>query len=230
MNGKLIVVEGTDCSGKETQTELLIKRLNSNGIETIRYSCPFYDTPTGKIIAGPYLGKEMVCSGWFKETAVNVDAKVASLYYAADRKYNIKKITDALNNGVNVILDRYVYSNMAHQGGKIDTKEKRDEMFTWLETLEFDLLELPVPDIKIFLHMPYEQSLKLKEGREEKLDEHEKNKNHLLKAEQTYFELAERYNFKTFECTDSKRIKTINEINDELYEYLMDVLLKKHTR
>ncbi len=233
MKGKLIVVEGTDCSGKETQTEMLIKKLNEDGIKTVRYSCPFYDTPTGKIIAGPYLGKETVCSGWFKETAVNVDAKVASLYYAADRKYNIEKVIDALNNGVNVILDRYVYSNMAHQGGKIETSKKRDEMFTWLENLEFELLELPVPDIKIFLHMPYEQSLQLKAGRKEKLDEHEKDKNHLLRAEQTYFELVERYDFKTFECVDNKRIKTIDEINEELYNYLLNILFKeekKYTR
>ena len=64
-----------------------------------------YDTPTGKIIGGPYLGKSYICDGWFPETAPNVDPKVSSLYYAADRKYNIHKVLDAINAGYNVILE-----------------------------------------------------------------------------------------------------------------------------
>ena len=87
--GKLIVIEGTDCSGKGTQSELLYQKLVSDGLNVYKTSFPMYDTPTGKIIGGPYLGKEHICLGWFKEGANNVPAKVASLYYAADRLYNI---------------------------------------------------------------------------------------------------------------------------------------------
>ena len=90
MRGKLIVVEGTDCSGKETQTNLLMKILENNDIPVTKFSFPNYESPTGKIIAGPYLGKPYVSNSWFKEGAVNVEAKVASLYYAADRLYNIE--------------------------------------------------------------------------------------------------------------------------------------------
>ena len=92
MRGKLIVIEGTDCSGKETQTNLLLKKLNSEGIKVEKFSFPNYQSPTGKIIGGPYLGKEYICDCWFSEGATKVDPKVASLYYAADRKYNIHKI------------------------------------------------------------------------------------------------------------------------------------------
>ena len=180
MIGKLIVVEGTDCSGKETQSNLLETKLNELGKRTTRLYFPKYDTPTGRIIGSCYLGKENLCNeylqsngGWFKEGASMVDPLVSSLYYAADRKYNIKEINDLLERGINVILDRYTYSNMAHQGCKYQTKEERLNFFKTIEKLEFDLLELPKPDIGIFLYVPYEIGNTLKQNREEKLDENE---------------------------------------------------------
>ena len=118
--GKLIVIEGTDCSGKETQTKLLIKKLKAENIKVDNFSFPAYNSPTGKIIGGAYLGKPHIGESYFKEGATNVDPKVAALYYTADRKYNIAQITKLLDSGINVILDRYIYSNMAHQGGKIE--------------------------------------------------------------------------------------------------------------
>lgn len=220
MKGKLIVIEGTDCSGKETQSNLLIEKLESESIRIKKFSFPNYNSPTGKIIGGPYLGKKYICEGWFTEGAPNVDPKVSALYYAADRLYNIDKIKFLLDNGVNVILDRYTYSNMAHQGGKISEKSLRYEMYEWLDNLEFNLLELPRPDIGVFLHMPYDLSLSLKKGREEELDQNESDKNHLLNAETAYIELAEKYNFYTIECNDGERIKSIEEINSDLYSYV----------
>lgn len=224
MKGKLIVIEGTDCSGKETQSKKLIENLEKNNKKVCYFCFPNYESPTGKIVGGPYLGNSYICDGWFKEKAPNVDSKVSSLYFAADRKYNINKIIDKLNDGYNVILDRYVYSNMAHQGGKWKTKEERNEMYNWLSKLEFDLLELPKADIKVFLHMPYNAINKLKAGRIEKLDQNEEDKEHLLNAENAYKEIAKKYNFYTIECTDNKRIKTIEEIQNELYNYIKDLL------
>ena len=153
MRGKLIVIEGTDCSGKETQTNLLIEKLRDKDIKVDNFSFPNYNSPTGKIVGGPYLGKDYISDTYFEEGPTQVDPKVASLYYAADRKYNISKIIFLLENGYNVILDRYIYSNMAHQGGKIFDDKERNSIYNWLEKLEFDLLELPKPDIAIFLHM-----------------------------------------------------------------------------
>ena len=218
MRGKLIVVEGTDCSGKETQTNKLVEKLTNDGRTVKRYSFPMYETPTGKIVGGPYLGKSYICEGWFPEGAPNVNNKVASLYYAADRLYNIDIINNDLENGIDVILDRYVYSNMAHQGAKLDIKRNRIELYKWLEELEFNLLGLPVPDIRIFLHMPTEYSKILKQGRAEAPDQHEQDENHLKCAEVAYKEIAELYDFNTIECVNNNEIRTIDNINDELYQ------------
>lgn len=221
--GKLIVIEGTDCSGKQTQSDLLVEFLNNIGIKTKKMGFPMYDTPTGKIVGGPYLGKDYICEGYFEEGASKVDPKVASLYYAADRKYNIKKITDVLNQGYNVILDRYVESNMAHQAGKILNPVEQSEMINWLDKLEYDFLELPRPDMTIFLHMPYEFSLKLRMGREEKGDQHETSKEHMICAENTYLLLAKRYMYDTIKCVDDNgNIRSINDISKEIQKLVLE--------
>lgn len=224
MKGKIIVIEGTDCSGKETQSKKLIERLNKEGIKTEYFSFPQYNTPTGRIVGGPYLGKSYICECWFPEGAINVDPKVASLYYAADRRYNVGKINEMLDNGINVILDRYVYSNMAHQGGKLKDQNERFKMFEWLETLEFGLLELPHADIKLFLHVPYEVSNELKKSRTELPDQHEMSEEHLKNSEKAYLEIVGKYNFKKFECNDGNKIRPIEDINNEIYNYIIDLL------
>lgn len=231
MRGKLIVIEGTDCSGKETQSKLLEEKLNKLNIKAKRLSFPNYDTPTGKIIGACYLGKEDLCTkllkdsnGWFDEGAGEVDGLVSSLYYVADRKYNINQIDDLLNNGVNVILDRYTFSNMAHQGGKITTQEERFQFFKKMEVLEFDLLDLPKPDLVILLYVPYQVTIKLQETREEAADQNEKDKKHLKRAEQTYLELRALYQFKMIECTKDGDMRSISEIQEELLDKVLQLL------
>lgn len=219
MKGKLIVIEGTDCSGKETQSKMLLENLKKQKIKIEQFSFPNYDSPTGIIIGGSYLGKSHIGPCIFSEGAVNVDPKVASLLYAADRLYNINKIDELLKTGTNVILDRYVFSNMAHQGGKIDEYDKRIKMYKWLEKLEFDLLNLPKPDISIFLHMPYDQAVKLKQNRTE-IDQHEMDEHHLKMAEKAYIELSNLYNWYTIECNNGDTIKTKGEIQGEIIEYV----------
>lgn len=221
--GKLIVIEGTDCSGKETQSNLLYEKIKlENNI--IKTSFPMYDTPTGKIVGGSYLGKEHISECLFKEGAVNVDPRVASLYYAADRLYNINKINEALNDDYLVLLDRYVESNMAHQGGKIFDSKERNKMYEWLEKLEYDLLKLPRPDLTIFLYMPYQYALELKKNRTE-LDQHELSKEHLINAEKAYLELANKYNFEIINCVKDGIIRTKEDINDEIYS-----IVKQYTK
>lgn len=216
MRGKIIVIEGTDCSGKETQSKKLIERISN-----LKYfSFPNYDSPTGKIIGGPYLGKSYICDGWFKEGADEVNPKIASLYFAADRKYNIAKINQMLDDGYNVILDRYVYSNMAHQGGKIKDTNERHKMYKWLEQLEFDLLELPKPDIKIFLYVPLEVSMEIRKNRTESFDQHESNLEHLRHAENAYLEIAELYDFIKVDCTIDNKMLPIEDINEIIYQHI----------
>jgi len=218
MRGTLLVIEGTDCSGKQTQSELLVERLKNEGYDVVKYSFPNYESPTGKIVGGPYLGKSYICEGWFSEGAPNVSGKVASLYYAADRLYNIDMINESLDKGSIVILDRYVESNMAFQGSKYDTKEERRKMFLWLETLEYELLELPRPNGILFLYMPYQYACELKKNRDEVPDQNELDENLLKNAEMTYLELSELYNYDKIDCVKDGKIRTIDDINDEVYE------------
>ena len=215
MRGKLVVIEGTVCSGKETQAKLLEKKLNDKGIKAKHISFPNYDTPTGRIIGECYLGRNGN-GGWFNEGASNVDSYVSSLYYAADRKYNIGYINQLLNEGVNVILDRYTFSNMAHQGGKIDSQEERFDFFKKIDILEFDLLRLPKPDLVVLLYVPYQITLELQKNRGEVIDENESDKRHLKLAEQTYLELKALYHFYMIDCTNDGKMRTIESINTEL--------------
>lgn len=224
MRGKLIVVEGTDCSGKETQTKRIVERCEKKGIKVYNYSFPRYDTPTGKIVGGPYLGKSYICDGWFSEGATNVDALVASAYYAADRRYNIKEIIEHLNNGDIVLLDRYVESNMAHQGGKLETKEERQKMYEKLDELEFGIMELPRPDAVIFLYMPSPYAAILRQGRAEAADQLERDMEHLAKAEQAYLELTEKYGYIKIDCVKNDVIRTIDDINNEVMDRFEEII------
>lgn len=216
MKGKLIIIEGTDCSGKETQAKKAIEELQKKGISVFKFAFPNYDSPTGKIVGGPYLGKASICEGWFKEGATNVDGLVASAYFAADRRYNINIIKEHLDKGEVVIVDRYVESNMAHQGGKIKEKDERLKMYEKLDKLEFDIMELPRPDAVIFLYMPYEYASILKQSRKEAPDQHESSKEHLKQAENAYLELTEIYNYIKIDCVKDDVIRTIDDISDEV--------------
>lgn len=216
--GKLIVIEGTDCSGKETQAKMLVEKLNNDGIKAERLSFPMYDTPTGIIIGGPYLGKKHISEGYFPEEAMNVDPMVASLYFMADRRYNIHKVNELLDKGYYVILDRYVTSNMGHQGGKIKSKEDRLKMYKWLEKIEYGFLNLPKPNLVIFLHMPYQCVLELRSNRGESADQHESNEEHLINAENSYLELVDLYDFKKVECANNNIIRTPEDISKDVYE------------
>lgn len=223
MRGKLILIEGTDCSGKETQANLLIDFLKQEGINVVKFSFPDYDSPTGKIIGGPYLGKDYICDGWFPEGATKVDPKVSALYYAADFLYHLPLMNKELESGKWIVLDRYFYSTFAHQGGKVSNKDKRYDMYKWFEKLEIELLGLLEPDIKVFLHMPYECSCILKKNRIEAPDQLESNAKHLKSAEKSFKEIAKLYNFETIKCGTKQKIKTIDEIHSEVVE-----LMKKY--
>ena len=217
--GKLIVIEGTDCSGKETQSNLLREKLVNDGLHVSKMQFPAYDTPTGRIIGGCYLGKDMFPESdraWFPEGATNVDPLAASALYAADRRYNLNRINNELANNDVVILDRYVESNMAHQGGKISDEAERKEMYRKLEMMEFQVMGLPRPDQVYLLYMPYLQALELKKGRNEKPDQHEANPEHLKSAERAYLELAQIYGFDVINCVNDGTIRTIPDINQEL--------------
>ena len=158
------------------------------------------------------MGKED--KSWFKEGSIKVDPKIACLYYAADRKYNFDIINDYLEKGYYVVIDRYVSSNMAHQGAKIEDPDERFELFEWIDKLEYWLLELPKPDVTILLHVPYKYTQELMKN--EDLDESEKDKNYQKESIKTYLELASLYNWRLIECIKDDKLRSIEDINDEI--------------
>ena len=222
--GKLIVVEGTDCNGKETQSNLLVENLNKIGIKTEKYCFPRYNSPTGKIIAGAYLGKPEYGEGYFTEGASKVDPLVASLYFSADRKYNIKDITTKLDSGINVVVDRYVDSNLAHQGAKIKDIKQRNKFVKTLQTLEYKLLELPKPDITVFLYMPFACANILKANRKEKSDQHESDDEYLQNSEKMYLYLAKKNRYIKIDCSKENSPKDIQQIQQEIFDKIVKML------
>ena len=207
--GKLIVIEGTDCSGKQTQTDILVKNLRELGYKAISFGFPNYASPTGKIIGEAYLGKNS--PSYFLEGIENVDPKISSLYYAADRAYNIDIIKKYLEHDYIVVLNRYVESNMAFQGGKIKDIKKRNMMYEWLDNLEFVLLDLPRPDYVMFLYLPYEYVCELKKKRGQ-----ESNVNILHMAEIAYLELSTIYDYEKINCLKNNQLRTIEDIAEEI--------------
>ncbi len=224
MKGKIIVIEGTDCSGKETQTSLLVQNLKKQGRKIERLSFPDYDSPTGKIVGGPYLGRTGMGESFFKEGAAAVDPKVAALYYAADRRYNRERILEYLNEGIDVVLDRYVESNMGHQGGKIFDKDERLKLYNELEVLEYNFLELPKPDITIFLYVPYKKVAELMKGRTGS-NGYEKSPLHIRNAEHAYLELAQIHNYKKIDCVDkNNKLRDILDIQEEILDIVKEII------
>jgi dTMP kinase len=230
-NGKIIVIEGTDCSGKETQTRLLVEKLEAMGKKVKRISFPMYDTPTGKIIGACLLGKPEMCNsylkedhGFFPEGGGNVDSLAAIDLYAADRRYNLPKIKELLNDGYIVIIDRYVASNMAHRGGLLENRNDRLKIYKKIELLEYEINELPRPDKTILLYLPYEYACILKKNRKEIADETERNEKYLKMGEKAYLELSALYDYDLIECVKNKEIRTIEDINQELFEKIKEIL------
>lgn len=209
MRGKLLVIEGTEGSGKETQADLLVKRLNEMGEKAVKMRFPMYDTPTGKIIYEHILNKDG--NSYFDE---EVDPKALSLYYAADRVNNIGKINELLDKGVHVVLDRYVESNMAYQASKFDDVKDRVNMIFWMEQLEFNLLDLPRPDKVIFLFLPYQYRPLVGEVADSKYHN----------IEMTYHLLSRRYDFGVVSCVNDDKLKDINSISDEVLEYVKNII------
>jgi dTMP kinase len=222
----IIEVEGTDGSGKNTQAKKLVERLNQDGFPSEIMSFPTYDSASGRIVGQCYLGKQGLGEGdvaWFGD-ANSVDPRLASVYYAANRLQEKNKMLKILQSGKGLILDRYVESNMAHQGGKAKTPEERDEIIDFIEGLEYRHLKLPRPDLTIFLHMPYEHAEKLREKRGGLKDGHESNSEHLKRAEETYVYLANIYGWEKINCTRLGNVKTIEEISDEVYQSVMKTI------
>ena len=221
--GKLIIIEGTDGSGKQTQTELLYKKLcELKGKEKIKkISFPNYDSKASEPV-------KMYLSGEFGKKAQSVNAYAASVLYSVDRFASYKmEWENFYNSGGIVVSDRYTISNMIHQVPKIDNEIEKEKYLKWLVDLEWNKIGLPKPDIVFFLDIPFEISQKLMEDRENKItgkkekDIHEKDKKYLKNAYEVAKELSVRYGWNVISCVNEGKLRGIEDINDEMLEIIL---------
>ncbi len=212
--GKIIVIEGVNDSGKETQSKLLAKTLKEEGYKVVEFSFPMYKSPTGKIFKNCVLGKDG--NGYFEEGYENLDPYVVCLYTAADRKYHKEKIEKYLKDDYIVILNRYTSSNMAHQGSRYSDSEERFYMYQWIDKLEYWLLKLPKPDCTILLKVPSKYLNQLDEKQVSfTFQEDIFDQDQVLKA---YIELSELYNWDSIDCVLNDKMKSVEEIHKEIME------------
>jgi dTMP kinase len=154
MKGKLIVIDGSDGSGKATQTKLLVERFHTEGIPVETLDFPQYEAN----LLGKLIGE---CQAGEHGDFLHSDPFVASVLYGADRFESKKIIETWLSDGKNVVLDRYTSANQIHQGGKIADDAKRSDFLKWLDRLEYGVFGLPRADLTVYLRMPTELSVGL---------------------------------------------------------------------
>jgi dTMP kinase len=219
MNGKLIVFEGTDGSGKSTQFKLLCERLQAQGTSFRRLVFPQYEEPSSALIR-MYLGGE------FGSHPSDVNAYAASTFYAVDRYAAWKKVWEQEYKAGGLILsDRYTTSNAVHQGGKLSQAEQ-PAFFDWLFDLEYRKLGLPQPDAVIYLDMPTEESVRLLRSRETathtKGDIHEVDTEYLALCRQTALRAAQHYGWHKVSCVDEQgQVRSIQDLHDEIWSLVI---------
>ncbi len=217
----LIVIEGVDGSGKQTQSELLQKRLLEQGKTVRRLAFPNYDGQTSALV-------KMYLAGEFGKNANDVNPYAASVFYAADRIGTFLNDWHKDYNEADVILcDRYTTSNGVHQACKLEGKE-RDTYLDWLFDFEYRLLGLPKPDLVVFLNMPPEYSKELTKDRANKItgemakDIHESNQSHIISSYNAALYTANRFGWCVIDCVKDGKIRAIEEINDEIFEKVIN--------
>ena len=219
--GKLIVLEGTDGSGKATQTQALFARLEQEGYPLQKIDFPQYNEDSSSLI-------KMYLGGQFGDKPSDVNAYAASTFYAVDRYASYKKSWgDFYHNGGVVLADRYTTANAVHQGSKLFGKEREDYL-NWLFDFEYRLMELPMPDLVIYLEVPVEVTSKNMEKRETETnttsDIHEKDKEYLNACRIAAGEAADRFGWKRIACTKDGKMRSIEDIHEDVYSAVKEIL------
>ncbi len=219
--GKLIVIEGTDGSGKSTQFQRLTEHLESDGKEFQKLVFPQYSEPSSALIR-MYLGGE------FGSKPGDVNAYAASAFYAVDRYASYKmKWGEWYENGGLILSDRYTTSNAVHQASK-EPADKQPEFLKWLYAFEYDRLGLPRPDLTIYLDVPTAFTEKLMRHREQATnttaDIHEKDMSYLATCRETGRAAAKYYGWTVIECVRDGQMRCIEDIHDEIYRHVRKCL------
>ncbi len=225
---KFIVIEGPDGSGKATQTKLLVQAIKDRKIKVKTIDFPQY----GKKSAG--LVEEYLNGKYGKPKEVGPYR--ASVFYACDRYDASFKLKKWIADGYIIVADRYISSNVAHQGGKIKRKNERKKYIKWLYNLEYNIFEIPKPDVTVILKTSTELSYNLSSKTEDKekmakkhlylgkkkRDAHEKDKNHLRDSLRVYLEMSEEYpkDFKVIECIEKQKLLSPENIHKKIKKTL----------
>ena len=219
--GKLIVIEGTDGSGKSTQFQLLTRRLSREGREFRQIVFPQYSEPSSALIR-MYLGGE------FGSRPGDVNAYAASAFYAVDRYASFKKVWgEYYNGGGLVISDRYTTSNAVHQAGK-EPEDSRQSFLKWLYEFEYDHLGLPRPDLTLYLDVPTDCTEKLLRAREQdthtQADIHEQDTAYLATCRRIGAFAANYYGWTVISCVRDGKMRSMEDIHEEIYRHVRNCL------
>ena len=211
--GKLIVIEGTDGSGKSTQFRALTQHLQNEGRDFRTLVFPRYSEPSSALIR-MYLGGE------FGTNPSDVNAYAASAFYAVDRYASYKQDWGQwYESGGLVVSDRYTSSNAVHQASK-EPPERRDAFLKWLYEFEYDKLALPRPDLVIYLDVPTAFTEALMRHREQETgthaDIHEQDTAYLASCRESGRAAAEYYGWQVVQCVRGGRMRSVEDIHDEI--------------
>lgn len=218
---KLIVIEGLDGSGKATQARLLGERLEGMGKEVRKLTFPDYDNPSSALV-------RMYLDGVFGDKPDDVNAYAASAFYAVDRYASYRQFWESdYHSGKIILADRYATSNAIYQLTKVETSQW-DNFLGWIEDFEYQKLEIPQPDLVIYLDMPPDVSQKLMSlrygGDESKKDLHESNRAFLAQCRQSALYAAKRYGWKIISCARGEQPRAIEEIGRDVLTAAQAVL------
>lgn len=221
MNGKLIVIEGLDGSGKSTQIEKLKEKLAEYGKNVKQIKLPDYESRSSALV-------KMYLGGEFGNSPSDVNTFAASLFYTVDRYANYQKVwkNDYLN-GALILADRYTTSNAVHQTVKLP-KDKWNSYLDWLFETEYGKVGIPKPDKVIFLDMDVDISQKLMSkrycGEESKKDVHEANVDYLKQCREAALYTANRFGWTVIKCFDGETPLPIDEISGKIFENVKEML------
>ena len=219
--GKLIVIEGTDGSGKSTQFRLLTERLEKEGRAFRQLEFPQYGEPSSALI-------KMYLGGEFGTKPSDVNAYAASAFYAVDRYASYKKVWGQwYEEGGLVLSARYTTSNAVHQASK-EPEETQQAFLGWLYEFEYDKLGLPKPDLVIYLDVPTDFTEKMMRSREAATnthaDIHEQDLTYLATCRRTGRAAAKFYNWTVIDCVRDDAMRSIEDIQEEIYRHVLGCL------
>ena len=228
--GKLIVIDGTDGSGKATQVALLVKRLKNEGKKVQVVDFPEYY----KNFFGEFIGH---CLSKQYYNFLNVHPKIVSVLFAVDRWQSKDDMERWLKSGYIVIANRYVSANQIHQGGKTKDTKRRNDFLKWLDEMEYGVFGIPRPDVTFYLSLPIGVVLELIETRSSSKmqreylkrgkDVHERDVNFLINSRKSAMKLVKEVpNFIKIECAKGDKILPREVIHEMIYEKVKKIIKK----